>query len=77
MSDNQRTDYRPTVTCVDCGDTGMLRWLGRSNDEEVSECPTCEIRHLKGLLQEVLDDMIFCVAPNKGTLAKIEMALRK
>ncbi len=65
-----------TTQCPDCSDTGMIRWLGRNNDEEVGKCPLCEVRRLRALLQDVLDDMMFSVAPNKGTLAKITEALR-
>jgi hypothetical protein len=64
-----------TDECPDCGDTGMMRWLGRNNDEEVANCTTCEIRRLRSLLQDVVDDMTFCVAPSKGTMAKIHKVL--
>lgn len=57
-----------------CGECGGQRQLPRETAEPGS--PEDQIRRLKSLLQDVLDDMMFSVAPNKGTLTKIEEALR-
>jgi hypothetical protein len=63
--------------CAECGGDGMIRWLGMNNDEEVAKCATCEIKKLRAILQDVVDDMLFCVGPSKGTMAKIHQALRE
>jgi hypothetical protein len=63
-------------TCTECGDTGWIRWPGMNNEEEIEKCVQCENRKLRAILKEVVEDMVFCVGPSKGTMAKIKEALK-
>lgn len=44
--------------------------------EEERETFRQEASRWRGLLQDVIDDMTFNVAPSKGTMAKIEEAMQ-
>jgi hypothetical protein len=52
----------------------------RSLEAEISELRAApaadEVKRLRGLFQDVIDDMTFNVAPSQATMAKIKEALK-